>query len=524
MSKSEKDYQKEIDKLRKQEQQRERERQRERQRERENQLRLERDLERERKDWQKRLEKDRQDWQQRSRKRDHELNDQLKRQEQQHKDQLKRQQEQAEERARKREKEWEDSQQKRAEEQAQKNKQKSYIDDVVAEKNKKRAQEKAAANAEENLSMTGVVRDKTQQGKRNMSSNNIKKNSKKVKPKDSLDDLELDSTEDEDEKETLWEKIVDLDMKKAGLWVGAATLAVLLIGGMGYVVGASSSSNKADKPEIADSVEGSYGILEDVESMKDAQIRSLRSDLSSIKEDNSDRLTADEVTAIERMNMDTANTLDPFFDSVLRISRNATAGEITSHQNKLSEYMTDSASTSVLYEFLSGKTPARDLGEDTRKSGSTMTFWVSTTPGGSLTYLAVVPFVAESGTAKATYTVTVDSNKGKIDNINYNGILNDGDAQFVEESLAAHKEQAEKSKNANDTKQSRGAAGNNNRQDNNDSGSNNGGGDSNSGSNNDEDNSATTGGDQSTRRDINHGKAFCYDKGSELGPGNDVFC
>ena len=114
-------------------------------------------------------------------------------------------------------------------------------------------------------------------------------------------------------------------------------------------------------------------------------------------------------------------------------------------------------------------------------------------------------------------TVTVDSNKGKIDNINYNGILNDGDAQFVEESLAAHKEQAEKSKNANDTKQSRGAAGNNSRQDNN------GGGGSNSGSNNGG-NSATTGGDQSTRRDINHGKAFCYDKGSELGPGNDVFC
>lgn len=517
MSKSEKDYQKEIDKLRKQEQQRERDRQRERQRERENQLRLERDLQRERKDWQKRLEKDRQDWQQRSQKRDRELNDQFKRQEQQHKDQLKRQQEQAEERARKREKEWEDSQQKRAEEQAQKNKQRSYIDDVVAEKNKKHAQEKAAANAEENLSVTGVVRDKTQQGKRNMSSNNIKKGDKKTKPKDSLDDLELDSTEDEDEKETLWEKIENLDMKKTGLWVGAATLAVLLVGGVGYVAGASSSSNQADKPEIADSVEGSYGILEDVESMKDAQIRSLRSDLSSIKDEQADKISADEVTAIERMNMDTADTLDPFFDSVLRISRNATAGEITSHQNKLSEYMTDSASTSVLYEFLSGKTPARELGEDTRKSGSTMTFWVSTTPGGSLTYLAVVPFVAESGTAKATYTVTVDSNKGKIDNINYNGILNDGDAQFVEESLAAHKEQAEKSKNANDTKQSRGAAGNNSRQDNN------GGGGSNSGSNNGG-NSATTGGDQSTRRDINHGKAFCYDKGSELGPGNDVFC
>lgn len=520
MSKSEKDYQKEIDKLRKQGQQREREyererqrdRQRERQREHENQLRHEREIERERKEWRQRAEK-----------RDRELNDQLKKQDRQHQNQLKRQQEQAEERARKREKEWETTQQKRAEEQAQKNKQKSYIDDVVAEKNKKRAQEKAEANAEEDLSMTGVVRDKTQQGKRNMSSNNIKKGDKKTKPKDSLDDLELDSTE-EDEKETLWEKIESLDMKKVGLWVGAAALSVLLVGGVGYVAGASSSSNKADKPEIADSVEGSYGILEDVESIKDAQIRSLRSDLSSIKDEQADKISADEVTAIERMNMDTANTLDPFFDSVLRISRNATAGEITSHQNKLSEYMTDSASTSVLYEFLSGKTPARDLGEDTRKSGSTMTFWVSTTPGGSLTYLAVVPFVAESGTAKATYTVTVDSNKGKIDNINYNGILNDGDAQFVEESLAAHKEQAEKSKNANETKQSRGAAGNNNRQDNNDSGNNNEGGDSNAGGNNDGDNSATTGGDQSTRREIDHGKAFCYDKGSELGPGNDVFC
>ena len=117
----------------------------------------------------------------------------------------------------------------------------------------------------------------------------------------------------------------------------------------------------------------------------------------------------------------------------------------------------------------------------------------------------------------------MDSHKGKIDNINYNGILNDGDAQFVEESLAAHKEQAEKSKNANDTKQSRGAAGND-RQNGNRSGSNNEGGDSNAGSNNDGGNSATTGGDQATRRDINHGKAFCYDKGSELGPGNDVFC
>lgn len=522
MSKSEKDYQKEIDRLRKQEQQRERERERERQRERERELRYERERQRELKDLQKQYQKH-----------DRELNNQLKKQEKQHQEQLKRQQEQAEERAKKREKKWAEEQQKRAEEQSLKNSQTSYIDDVVAEKNKKRAQEKSTANATEDLSMTGVVRDKTQQGKKNMSSNNIKKNGKNIATKEALDDLELDSTE-EDEKETLWEKIVDLDLKKVGIWVGSAALATLLVGGVGYMAGASSASSNTDKPAIADSVEGSYGLLEDVESMKDAQIRSLRSDLSSINDKQSDRLSADEVTAIERMNMDTANTLDPFFDSVLRISRNATSGEISSHQNKLSEYMTDSASTSVLYEFLSGKTPARDLGEDTRKSGSTMTFWVSTTPGGSITYFAVVPFVAESGTAKATYTVTVNSDNRKIDNITYNGTLNDGDAQFVEEALAEHKEQAEKSKNSNNTKKSRVSAGNNNDGDRNVDGEDGDGNSSNSDANsndggsngqpNNNDGSATTGGDQATRREIDHGKAFCYDKGSELGPGNDVFC
>lgn len=317
-----------------------------------------------------------------------------------------------------------------------------FLSEAKDNLNKKRQERKAALDdgQGEDVNVSGKV---TQNSKTDFSSD-VEDNDKHVAA-DELDDF--DDNEDDDSTRQTWvEKIADLDLKKLAMYLVPALILLMVLYYLGFSSGVSKGKSMHQETRVADSVEGSYGVLEDVESMKDAQIRSLRGDIEALREQDggssSTRLSADEAVGIEDRNADIAKTLDPFFDGVLRINRNASSSEMTSHQNNLKEYVTDSAATSTLYEFLSGDSPARQLGEDVRKSGTTMTFWASTEPGGSVTYFAVVPLVAESGTAKATYTVTVDAESKKIDNITYNGILNDGDAEFVEESLADHKDAA----------------------------------------------------------------------------------
>lgn len=224
------------------------------------------------------------------------------------------------------------------------------------------------------------------------------------------------------EKQGFIERVSNMNMKKLILFrILPGIVAVVLIFSLGMCM-APQEKVEDTTPQQVDNVEGAYSILDDVESLKDDQISALRKQLSTIN-DNDSRVSQEELAAITTMNQDVAKNLNPFFDAVIGIDPQASESELATHQRNLADHMTDYASTSTLYNLLSGASPAREVNHKVNKSGGVIPTWVSTSGKDRRTYLVVVPVVMEEGTAKAEYLVSL--NDTKIDGIDYLGLLYD---------------------------------------------------------------------------------------------------
>lgn len=231
--------------------------------------------------------------------------------------------------------------------------------------------------------------------------------------------------DDEPKKPSVIDRFKSLSMMDF-VWVTLVPALVLaLIAGIIASILSGGKEVVEAEPENVQSVEGVYSILDDVESLKDDQITSLRKQIASLKTTSSGALSKEEAVALVEMNKDAVDTLDPFFSAVLGISRNAKASELNTHQKNLSEYMTDEASTSVIYNFLNGPAPAKQLNQDVTKSGRVIPTWSGSSENGVVTYVMYVPIASESGTAHGIYTVTLERDN-RISNISYNGLLIDG--------------------------------------------------------------------------------------------------
>lgn len=221
------------------------------------------------------------------------------------------------------------------------------------------------------------------------------------------------------------------------LKIGGAIFTPLIILGTvgGCAVGsAMSSAPVEEKPAVARNIEGVHGILDDVESLKDKQILSKSKQIGSMKEKGKGGLSKQEFDGLARLNDDIVETLDPFFEAVIGIKKDASGAELDSAQRQVSKRVTDRASTSELYDFLRGASPAKQLNERVSKAGPVMASWMGSGKNQVRTYTVIVPLVTESGTLKAEYLVTVDKNK-QIDKVEYLGLLFDG-TKPVESALA----------------------------------------------------------------------------------------
>lgn len=231
--------------------------------------------------------------------------------------------------------------------------------------------------------------------------------------------------DDEPKKPSVIDRFKSLSMMDF-VWVTLIPALVLaLIAGMLASILSGGEEVVEKEPENVQSVEGVYSILDDVESLKDDQITSLRKQIASMKTSSSGAISEEEASALSEMNEDAADALDPFFSAVIGISRNAKKSELNTHQKNLSEYVTDEASTSIIYDFLNGPTPAKQLNQDVTKSGRVIPTWSGSSEKGVVTYVVYVPIVSESGTSNAIYTVTLERDN-RISNIDYNGLLIDG--------------------------------------------------------------------------------------------------
>lgn len=248
--------------------------------------------------------------------------------------------------------------------------------------------------------------------------------------------LDDDDEDDGDDPVGIVDKLKDAswdDILKIG---GAIFTPLIILGAMGgcAVGSAMSSAPVEEKPAVARNIEGVHGILDDVESLKDKQVLSKSKQIGSMKEKGKGGLSKQEFDGLARLNDDVVATLDPFFEAVIGIKKDASAVELDNAQRQVSKQVTDRASTSELYDFLRGASPAKQLNEQVSKAGPVMASWVGSSENQVRTYTAVVPLVTESGTLKAEYLVTLDKNK-QIDKIEYLGLLFDG-TKPIESALA----------------------------------------------------------------------------------------
>lgn len=247
---------------------------------------------------------------------------------------------------------------------------------------------------------------------------------------------------DDDDDDDGGDPVGIVDKLKDASWsdilkIGGAIFTPLIILGTvgGCAVGsAMSSAPVEEKPAVARNIEGVHGILDDVESLKDKQILSKSKQIGSMKEKGKGGLSKQEFDGLARLNDDIVETLDPFFEAVIGIKKDASGAELDNAQRQVSKRVTDRASTSELYDFLRGASPAKQLNEQVSKAGPVMASWMGSGENQVRTYTVIVPLVTESGTLKAEYLVTVDKNK-QIDKVEYLGLLFDG-TKPVESALA----------------------------------------------------------------------------------------
>lgn len=235
--------------------------------------------------------------------------------------------------------------------------------------------------------------------------------------------LRDDNDDDVDARPEWQQRLSEISWKQVAVSAGAFLLLGTMGGcAVGYAI--APSAPQATPTKKARSIEGIHSVLDDVETMKDDQILALRKQMGSIREKNSnERLTQEEAAALSRLNADVAELLDPFFDSVLGIKRDASGAELDSIRRQLADDVTSSGSTSMLYGFLNGASPAKQLNTQVSKSGPVLAMWSGSSSKNERTYVVSAPIVTEDATYKAQYLVSVEDNK--IDNVEYTGLLLD---------------------------------------------------------------------------------------------------
>lgn len=267
--------------------------------------------------------------------------------------------------------------------------------------------------------------------------------------------IDGDDVEDEDASRSWKDRFSSVDWKDVGIASGI-TLAVTaaLVWPLAHAVGVGQgmTAQIEQAPQEVRSVEGVYSVLDDVNNLKDSQIIALQKEVAAVRDSDASRFSQNEFDGLVKLNSDTAELVDPFFNIVLGIDRNVTKSELNSYTERLSEYTTSAASTSTLYNFLAGPTPAKQLNEKVVKTAPVIATWMSSSIDEIRTYLVTVPIATNESTYKASYLVTL--NKDKIDQVAFVGVTHDSDSPLEN----AMREQIRDDKGIPDTKSGEGNA------------------------------------------------------------------
>lgn len=208
-----------------------------------------------------------------------------------------------------------------------------------------------------------------------------------------------------------------------GAGMGALVLGIVL----GAVLFGSSGGGEERVVHEIDAVNLKTPILEQLDSIKDAQIRSLEKQFTEIASENMN--TGDDAAIamaapFSQMNS-TSVALNGLLDTAIALSPTASDTEVRIAIDQVSDFMTQSGVTNA-YKFMTGASPAKDLNIDCRKASlATMTLSGMSSDGSALVAVATVPVMASDSTIHtALYVVLIDGDR--VESCEYVGLLSNG--------------------------------------------------------------------------------------------------
>ena len=237
---------------------------------------------------------------------------------------------------------------------------------------------------------------------------------------------------DEKKKNKKMQKQVTSTFKNVML---KSVLPAAVAGGVCFIAGAimftDNSAEITKKVQVAKTVKSSNEALEKADAVKDAQITTLKKQLSELTSLNKDTRQQELTEAgkdknnlafVSDVNAAVTHGLDEFFTKLIAVNPNATEEELKNVRSEMTSYFTSEAATSKMYSLLTGPASSKELNDKTIKIGSVTVALASSTNTDTRRYLVVVPFAAltQKKVFNAFYIVQTDSSY-KISDIKYAG-------------------------------------------------------------------------------------------------------
>ena len=214
-----------------------------------------------------------------------------------------------------------------------------------------------------------------------------------------------------------------------------SVLPAAVAGGVCFIAGAimftDNSAEITKKVQVAKTVKSSNEALEKADAVRDAQITTLKKQLSELTSLNKDthqqELTEagkdkNNLAFVSDVNAAVTHGLDEFFTKLIAVNPNATEEELKNVRSEMTSYFTSEAATSKMYSLLTGPASSKELNDKTIKIGSATVSLASSSNVDTRRYLVVVPFAAltQKKVYNAFYIVQTDSSY-KISDIKYAG-------------------------------------------------------------------------------------------------------
>lgn len=237
---------------------------------------------------------------------------------------------------------------------------------------------------------------------------------------------------DEKKKSKKMQKQVTSTFKNVML---KSVLPAAVAGGVCFIAGAimftDNSAELTKKVQVAKTVKSSNEALEKADAVRDAQITTLKKQLSELTSLNKDthqqELTEagkdkNNLAFVSDVNAAVTHGLDEFFTKLIAVNPNATEEELKNVRSEMTSYFTSEAATSKMYGLLTGPASSKELNDKTIKIGSVTVALASSNNVDTRRYLVVVPFAAltQKKVYNAFYIVQTDSSY-KISDIKYAG-------------------------------------------------------------------------------------------------------